>query len=91
MVEQKSRREHEQPAKGTTGLKQPSANLAVHLPDDSAQRLPKPEEQSERERSGERVGAALGGLGNEARDPALEERTSHHAVLHGEEAEAVRY
>jgi hypothetical protein len=44
-------------------------------------------ERDQRQARKQHVGAALGGLGNQAGQPALEERPCHDAVLQGECAE----
>src|SRR5687768_9853614 len=56
----------------------------LHVPDDSTQWPPLPEQEDEREAAGQYIRASLRRRRDEPRQKALEPLTRHHAMLHGE-------
>ena len=85
MVDQECAGQHEQPANERKTYYRHS-NLGVNdLPDNPRHSAPLPEQEYERQASGQDVGATLDRFRDVLRPPFLELLACHHTVLHGEQ------
>src|SRR2546423_836949 len=90
VVNEKRAEEHKRPADEEERPEDVAPRRVFNAPHRVRQRSPLPEEQYERKAREQNVRAALDRLRDKTRPPALEPRSRHHAVLHGEQAEQQR-
>ncbi len=84
MIDQERRIEQQCPPKGVESDERRARRPAAHIPDRSSERFPVEEQSDHRQRAHQHVRAALGGLGDDPRPPALERGARHAAVLQAE-------
>ncbi len=85
VIDQEGREKHQRPSERKQHAQDDSSDWVFNGPDDTAQRLPLPEQKDKSDTRKQNVSGTLEWLRHHARPPLLEPRARHHAMLHGEE------